>query len=63
MYIIPIQFVDDGHVRLRITCREKAGGPLDRDIHYGVAVTVEAGEKIPVYEEIQTRLAAMVAPR
>ena len=58
-----VQFVDDGHVCLRVTCREKAGSPLDRDIRYGVAATIEAGQDIRVYEEIQMRLAAMVAPR
>lgn len=59
-----VQFVDDGHVCLRVTYRrEKAGSPLDRDIRYGVAVTIEAGQDIRVYEEIQMRLAAMVVPR
>lgn len=50
-----VEFVDDGYVSLRIHCREQ-GGPLDQDIRYGIAVTIEAGEAIPVYQEVRTRL-------
>ena len=57
-----VSFVDDGHVSLRIFCREQAGS-LDQPIRYGVAVTIEAGEGIAVYEEIRTRLGLpIVAP-
>ena len=56
-----VKFVDDGHVLLRIFCRKQAG-PLDHSIRYGVAVTIEAGEKIPVYQEVQSRLVARVRP-
>ena len=57
-----VPFVDDGHVLLRVFCREQAG-PLDQDIRYGVAVTIEAGEGIPVYQEIRARLAVPIAPQ
>ena len=57
-----VSFVDDGHVSLRIFCREQAGA-LDQPIRYGVAVTIEAGEGIPVYEEIKARLPVPVATR
>ena len=50
-----VEYVDEGHVLLRVTCRERSGG-LDQAIRYGVAVTVEAGESVPVYEEIKNRL-------
>ena len=50
-----IQFVDDGHIRFRVFCREQAGA-LDQEIPYGLAVTIEAGEGVPVYEEIRQRL-------
>ena len=57
-----VSFVDDGHVSLRIFCREQAGA-LDQSILYGVAVTIEAGEGIAVYDEIRTRLGTpIVAP-
>ena len=56
-----VQFVDDGHVLLRIFCREQAGR-LDQSIRYGVAVTIEAGQQVPVYQEVRSRLAARVRP-
>ena len=52
-----VAFVDDGHLVLGIHCREQAGR-LDQPIRYGIAVTVEAGENIPVYEEVRARLPA-----
>ena len=54
-----VTFIDDGHVVLRVFCREQ-GGHMDQVIAYGVAVTIEAGVSIPVYEEIRTRLALRV---
>ena len=51
-----VQFVADGEVELRITCKEPAG-PLDETIRYGLAVTIEAGEGIPVYDEVRQALA------
>ena len=56
-----VPFVDDGHVLLRIFCREQAGA-LDQPIRYGVAVTIEAGEGIAVYEEIKTKLGMPIVP-
>ena len=50
-----ISFIDDGHVLLQVLCREQAGS-LDQTIRYGVAVTIEAGEGIPVYQEVRARL-------
>ena len=52
-----VSFFDDGHVVLRISCLAQAGG-LDQSIRYGIAVTIEAGEDIPVYEEVRARLSA-----
>ena len=57
-----VAFVADGHVFLRIYCREQ-GGPLDQRIRYGIAVTIEAGEGIPVYEEVRARLAVPAGVR
>ncbi len=56
-----VSFVDDGHVLLRIFCREQAGA-LDQRIRYGVAVTIEAGEGVRVYDEIRARLGVPVTP-
>ena len=55
-----VPFVDDGFVVLKIVCRKQAGY-LDRNILYGIAVTIEAGEKIPIYEEVRARLGIPVA--
>ena len=52
-------FVDDGHVVFRVHCREQAG-VLDQSIRYGIVVTIEAGEGIPVYAEVRARLAVPV---
>ena len=56
-----VPFIDDGHIRLRVSCREPAGA-LDQNIRYGMAVTIEAGAHIPVYQEVRARLAVPVAP-
>lgn len=54
-----VSFLHDGRLSLPIVCRER-GGSLDRSIRYGVVVTIEAGEGVPVYREVRTRLAALV---
>ncbi|MDE0024987.1 MAG: hypothetical protein OXP69_11300 [Spirochaetaceae bacterium] len=48
-------FIDDGHLQFRVFCREQ-GGSLDESIRYGIAVTIEAGEAIPVYQQVRQRL-------
>ena len=50
-----VPFIDDGHLQFRVFCREQ-GGSLDGSIRYGVAVTIEAGEQIPVYQQVRQRL-------
>lgn len=50
-----VAFVDDGHVQFRVFCRQQ-GGALDQAIRYGLAVTIEAGENVPVYQEVRQRL-------
>ena len=50
-----VLFIDDGYLQFRVYCREQ-GGPLDRSIRYGLAVTIEAGEGFPVYQEVRKRL-------
>ena len=49
-------FMEDGHLEFTLTCATPAG-PLDDPVRYGLAVTVEAGEEIPVYSEIRQGLA------
>ena len=50
-----VPFIDDCHISFRVFCREQ-GGALDQSIHYGLAVTIEAGEGIAVYQQIRQRL-------
>ena len=54
-----IAFFDDGHVIFQVHCREQAG-VLDQSICYGIVVSIEAAEAVPVYEEIRTRLAVPI---
>lgn len=55
-----VDFIDDGNLTFQVFCRAQ-GGPLDQSIKYGLVVTIEAGEHIPVYQEIRNRL--VVQPR
>ena len=55
-----VPFVANGELALSITCKESAGA-LDAPIRYGLAVTIEAGDGVPVYQEIRDRL--VVRPR
>lgn len=50
-----VPFIDDGHLQFQVFCRQQ-GGALDRSIRYGLAVSIEAGEGIPVYQEVRQRL-------
>ena len=54
-----VQFVDEGHLRFLVFCREQ-GGALDQSIRYGLAVTIRAGEHVPVYHEVRQALAVQV---
>ncbi len=52
-------FADGKHLSLRITCTTPAE-PLDETIPFGIVVTIEAGEQVPIYEEIRAALAVRV---
>lgn len=57
-------FIEDGHLVLRVWCREKPNRlRLDSAIRYAVAVTIEAGTPLPVYEQTAVRLREGVRPR
>ena len=56
-----VAFVDDGHLQFRVFCREQ-GGALDQSIGFGLAVTIEAGEGVPVYQEVRQRLGVRPQP-
>jgi hypothetical protein len=56
-----VPFVDEGHLALRVWCKDDAGG-IDQAIRYAVAVTIETETPIPVYNEIQQRLRVRPQP-
>ncbi len=51
-----VPYIDDGNLLLQVWCREDAGVSDDGPVRYGIAVTLEAGTALPVYDEIQVRL-------
>ena len=56
-----VAFLNDGNLALRVWCKEDAGVTDGAMVRYGIAVTIEAGTALPVYQEIQQRL--RVTPR
>jgi hypothetical protein len=58
-----VPFIDDGHLALQVWCKEDAGLIEAELIRYAVAVTLQAGTPIPVYDQIQERLRVRAQPR
>jgi len=56
-----VAFVDGNTLALRVFCREQ-GGALDQSIRYGLAVTIEAGSAVRVYEEVRQGLGIRPRP-
>lgn len=59
---LAVAFVDGNTLALRVFCREQ-GGALDQSIRYGLAVTIEAGDAVRVYEEVRQGLGLGIRPR
>ena len=57
-----VPFVDDGHLALKVWCKEDSGVAEGMVIRYGIAVTIESGANLPIYEEIQARLRVRPQP-
>jgi len=52
-----VQAFEDGEtLRIRITCKKDATAHLDAVIPYGLAVTLEAKEDIPIYQQVRARI-------
>lgn len=51
-----VAFLEDGTLALRIWCKEDSGSGERLQIRYGVAVTIESGTALPIYQEIQEQL-------
>jgi hypothetical protein len=57
-----VVFIDDGHLAMRVWCREKPSSLRLREaVRYGLAVTIEAGVPLQVYQQVDVRLRAAVA--
>lgn len=50
-----VAFVDNGHLQFQVFCHEQ-GGALDQPVKYGLVVSIQADEHVPVYQEIRQRL-------
>jgi len=57
-----VPFIDDGHLALQVWCKEDAGVIEEAPIRYGIAVTLQAGTALPVYDQIQERLRVRPQP-
>jgi hypothetical protein len=57
-----IAFVNDGHLALRVWCKEDAGVADGMLVRYGIAVTIKAGDALPIYQQIQERLRVRLRP-
>lgn len=58
-----LAFQDGDVLKLRVNCKRDGVERLDRAIPYGLAVTLEVKEDLPIYQEIKARVAAPVAIR
>lgn len=58
-----VVFVNDGYLDLNVWCNPRPlSRPLDAPVRYGLAITIEAGEALPVYQQVDNRLRAGVRP-
>jgi hypothetical protein len=56
-----VPFIDDGHLSVDVWCKDDAGGVTDA-VRYAIAITIEAGTALPVYEQVQQRLRIRAVP-
>lgn len=56
-------FQDGEILRIRVACKKDATENLDVSIPYGLAVTLEVKEDIPIYQEVKSRIQLPVAVR
>ena len=56
-----VPFIDDGHLSVRVWCKDDAGNQGNA-VRYAIAVTIEAGTPLHVYEEVRERLRVRARP-
>ena len=55
-------YIEDSNLAIKINCREFASGLSKQKSKYAIAVTLEVDEKhkIPIYEEIKSRITQQI---
>lgn len=56
-----VPFIDEGHLNVRVWCKDDAGNDGNR-VQYAIAVTIEAGTALQVYEQVRDRLLVRARP-
>ncbi len=56
-----VPYIDDGHLSVQVWCKDDAGNG-GAAVRYAVAVTIEAGKLLPIYEEVRERLRVRPQP-
>ena len=56
-----VPFIDDGHLSVRVWCKDRRWARMAKPFRYVIAVTIQAGTPLRVYEEVRERL--RVRPR
>jgi hypothetical protein len=56
-----VPFIDDGHLSVHVWCKDDAGNDGNA-VRYAIAVTIEAGTPLRVYEEVRERLRVRARP-
>lgn len=57
-----IPFIDDGHLLLRVWCKDDAGVPAGVAIRYGIVITIQTEGALPIYQEVEQRLRVQAIP-
>ena len=55
-----VPFIDDGHLNVRVWCKDDAGNDGNA-VRYAIAITIESGTALRIYEQVRERL--RVRPR
>lgn len=56
-----VPFIDEGHLNVGVWCKDDAGND-GNDVRYAIAVTIEAGTALQVYEQVRQRLLVRARP-
>jgi hypothetical protein len=57
-----VPFIDDGHLLLRVWCKDDAGVPSGVAIRYAIAISIQTEGAVPIYQEVEHRLRVQAIP-